>query len=79
MIEGFDGIWGVFKVISRFTGPFSDGKPFPLDEVVEFAPSALCRCLKDFFDFVFLFSIDDIRVSQNNGSWLDLTSVDAWS
>ena len=41
MIEGFDSIWGVSEVISRFPGTFSNGEPFPLDEVVEFVPSVL--------------------------------------
>ena len=46
MIEGFDSVWGVLEVISGFPGTFSDGKTFPLDQVVEFAPSASCLCLK---------------------------------
>ena len=69
MIESFDGVWGVLKIISRFPGAFSDGKAFPLDQVVEFAPSASCLCLEDFFYFVLLFSINDIR------GWLDKVCV----
>ena len=65
MVEGFDGVWGVLEVISRFPRPFSDGKTFTLDQVVEFAPSTSCLCLEDFFYFIFLFSIIDIR------GWLD--------
>ena len=65
MIEGFDSVWGVFEVVSGFPGAFPDGKSFPLDKVVEFAPSASCLRLEDFFYLIFLFSINNIR------GWLD--------
>ena len=65
MIEGFDGIRGVLEIVSRFPRTFSDGKTFPFDQVIEFAPSPSCLGLEDFFYFVLLFSINYFR------GWLD--------
>ncbi len=51
----------MFQVFHRFPGTVTCGKSLPLDQVMEFAPSALSVDFLYFFSFVFFFSIDKVR------------------
>src|SRR6266702_2668392 len=60
-IEVGDKFWGMFQMLHGFPGTVTCGKTFPLNYVVEFAPSALSADFLYFFGFVLLFSIDKVR------------------
>src|SRR6266702_3788453 len=60
-IEVGDKFWGVFQVLHGLPRTVTRGESFPLDEIVELAPSALSVDFLYFFGFVLFFSIDKVR------------------